>query len=836
MKIRFRNLFEPPPISLDRAVSGPTPTGTGRIKERSRRRRRSNASCVGVVGERNPEGSAREDHRVVLRGYCLLVLAIVAPALGGSAEVWAQGVLALGVAGILLLFPPEQSLGRWLNLIFVALAALPLTAFLPSRWTGVPAWQSGLPADFPTSLGSLRTPQPWITAQAVLTHWLVLSVVYLALSHCWSAATRPKVIGLYIFGIFAITVAYLGAFWTRGHIPFWPAESEFFGFFPNRNHTSQVMAMAGIMMCATAVEAFRRGHAIGALWLMPLPVMLYALICNYSRAGIILFFVGILAFLIWNACHSRPRRPAIIGLNVILVLFGLFFVFGGKTLQRFGSETLAPFSAGKDFRVQVHRDAMALSMKSPLLGIGLQNFGSVFQMARTASASQYLAVQPESDWLWTAVELGWVAPVLLCWGGVLYLRRCLPLERGTHPGLRMAAIVTALAFAVHSIYEVAGHFLGAVIPAVFLASTAIHPRDRGYASAWMRPFFRLIGGVMALAGVWWLASAVGATFFPTTRTVEVLKRQIQLASGQQDFDQVISKSNDLLRLAPLDAEAHFDLAQAYALTERRREADAAFDAARGLRPVWVDLCIREGNFWYGLGDWSRCRVGWDAALRRDLSGAPQLYSGLLGETSGNKEVRETLRQWARRGPEMFLTFFNQANPAEFKSELDELLNSDPELAGFHSDQLVRLFEVWARLGDQSRLSMEIRKHPAWEVIGWRWLVKEYVVKRNFELAYRTALPHVTVPRLPSVGSGSLTEIRRRWTLFPDDFAAAFQVYSGEAATGGYDDALTTLWKVTAITDCPVYFHYLKAQILARSERWEEAWSALNAYAPDLDQL
>jgi tetratricopeptide (TPR) repeat protein len=836
MRIRFGEFFRRSPIPLDRPASARSSDSAGLSNKHSWRHRRTAPLLRNSVRERGPKGSRKQDGRSDLRGYCLLILAILAPALGGGAEVWAQGVLALGVAAMLLLFPPERSLGRCLNFIFIAVAALPLAAFLPRSWTGTPPWQSLLPNDFPTSVGVVRTPQPWITIQAVLSFWLVLSVAYAALSHRCSEVLRPKAVRLYAFGIFSITLAYIGSFLTRRHIPSWPVDTQFFGFFGNHDITSHVMAMAGIMICAVAVEDFQRGRGKGAVWLMPLPVILCALICNYSRAGIILFFGGILAFLVWSACHSAPRQPAIIGLNVAIVLFGLFFVFGGQTLRRFSSETLAPFSAGKDFRIRLHQDALALSMKSPLLGIGLGNFGSVFQMARAASASQHLALQPESDWLWTAVELGWIAPVLLLGGGVLYLRRCFPLEHGTHACLRIAAIVSVLAFALHSLYSVPGHHLGAVFPALFLASTALHPKHTGIASRSLRPFFRIVGTVLALAGAWWLASAAGGKVFPTSRTVELLKTQVQFASARQDFDQAISRITDLLRLTPLDAEAHSDLSSAYAFTGRFREADAAFAAARALRPVSVDLCLREGNVWYSLEEWPRCRVAWEAALRRDPAGAPQLYSQLLANASGNIAAWDVLRVWAHRNSEMFLTYVSQAGPVEFKVELEELLSTDPELATFNPDQLTRFFQAWSKFGDQSRMVREIRTHPAWQAVGWRWSVKDYVAERNFEAAYRTAIPHVTEPHLPSLRSDSLPEIRQRLVLFPDDIVAAYQLYSRDAASGDLEEALTTLCKVTTIAGCPSYFHYLKAQMLARRDRWEEAWGALRAYAPDMDRF
>ncbi|MBC8165433.1 MAG: O-antigen ligase family protein [Bryobacteraceae bacterium] len=182
----------------------------------------------------------------------------------------------------------------------------------------------------------------------------------------------------------------------------------------------------------------QKQRRLGVLWLIPLGVVLWALVCNYSRAGILLFFGGITVWLIWMGLRSSHRKPAIIGINIVLLLFLIFFTFGGETLDRFKRETLTPFASGQDLRTLLHRDAWTLSIGAPLFGIGLGNFAPVFAMARTASAQQNFALHPESDWLWTAVELGWLAPICILGALLLWLIRCFPLERGTQSGLRSA--------------------------------------------------------------------------------------------------------------------------------------------------------------------------------------------------------------------------------------------------------------------------------------------------------------------------------------------------------------------------------------------------------------
>src|SRR5207237_43454 len=82
---------------------------------------------------------------------------------------------------------------------------------------------------------------------------------------------------------------------------------------------------------------------------------------------------------------------------------------GGKTIVRFINEESNPLSP-TNMRFAIYRDAFDLTMRAPFTGIGLPNFSYVFSTAQTHSIGEDVAAHPESDWLWVAVELGWLAP------------------------------------------------------------------------------------------------------------------------------------------------------------------------------------------------------------------------------------------------------------------------------------------------------------------------------------------------------------------------------------------------------------------------------------------
>ena len=313
--------------------------------------------------------------------------------------------------------------------------------------------------------------QPWLTFQSTLQFLLGLSWCYYLLGADWSLAARKKAwtfIGLLIVGLAAaITVANF----LQTRIPFWPHTPEF-GFFANRNHTSNVLGIGGILVYALALDGFARRQRYWWIWIAALSLICWALILDYSRAGIILLVGGVAAWhLFWLITSGNKRRPLIASAGILLLLL-LFVWNGGKTIMRFIDQE-SDFLSPSNMRFAIYRDALDLTTRAPFTGIGLPNFSYVFSTAQTHSVAEDVAAHPESDWLWTAVELGWLAPLLIAALFVWWLSRCFPFEPGTYRLLRFAAMVCGCGFALHAFFDVPGHHIGAILPTLLLAGTAL---------------------------------------------------------------------------------------------------------------------------------------------------------------------------------------------------------------------------------------------------------------------------------------------------------------------------------------------------------------------------
>ena len=108
-------------------------------------------------------------------------------------------LLALG--GVLVARPPRASLGWGLNLVLAALGLLALAAFLPARWFFVPAWRAAMGEDFGATLPGTLSPQPWLTAEALVVFAAGLSWFYLMGTVRWAEGERQRAAGVFAAGV-----------------------------------------------------------------------------------------------------------------------------------------------------------------------------------------------------------------------------------------------------------------------------------------------------------------------------------------------------------------------------------------------------------------------------------------------------------------------------------------------------------------------------------------------------------------------------------------------------------------------------------------------------------
>ena len=766
--------------------------------------------------------------------WAIAGLSLAAPALGGATSLGARAALVGLVAACFLGAPPRVSLGKVGNGIFLALAALALTAFLPAAWFAAPEWRQVLVANQGVALPATRSAQPWLSAEAAGLFLAALGWAYYLFARVPALPDARTAVRIYAAGVAVLAAVALGFFWCGRQAPFWPPTlnaTADFGFFPNRNQTASVLALAGVMMTALTFGKSTRPRPRRLPWLAALLLVGAALVVNYSRAGIALFFGGAAAWVLASACARGSRKSPALGLAALALLLAVFFLFGGKTLDRFRTPASDPAESWLGLRSSLQQDAFALSKTAPWLGQGLGNFEPVFALAREKSATQSRALHPESDWLWAAVELGWPAVALLLAGFFFGLKRCLPFDQS----LRPAAALCAVAFAMHGLVDVSGHRAGAAWPALFLFAAAMHPHRPDAPRAWVAPVFRLLGLGLAALSLWWFASAAGSwadAFAPTTRTLARLDARLQKARVAGDHPLMIATATAALRLAPLDWSFYFHRACAEAVSHSTTQNAARdFATARQLEPQWADSCFTEGRIWLALGEPDRALDAWVETLRREPEKAPERYGQMLDATRANFLLRAALVKLAQTHRDYLPVLLQHADRLESDLEISALLAEDPALATFTPAQRKNLFAAWFQRGDRSELTRTLLAHPEWQADGWTWLAQNYADAKNHEAAYAVVRRFAPRPPIPEPGAAApRKELERNFFYHPEDFPNGLALFFAQRQNGETDAALATLAALQKIAEHPAYISYIEAGLWAEKGDWEKAWNAWSQFS------
>jgi O-antigen ligase len=733
----------------------------------------------------------------------------------------------VGVGLMLLVASPRRSLGLLPNLGFAALLLIALTAFLPMRWFTSPDWWLHL-TKLGVRLPETRSPQPWLTLQWTCFLLLVLGWTYYLLTFQWGRRLREKACVAFGIGILGLSAALTVAFITKLHIPFWPDVEEF-GFFPNRNQTSNVLGLGGVMIYALGLERFQENRKYWWLWFVSLSLVCWALIIDSSRAGIILFFCGALAVHIFWWMMTRERRRPWVAFGGLALLIALFLVDGGATLLRFEKETADFFSPAQNYRLQIYRDAINLIWKSSMFGIGLGNFRSVFALNRNYSATNISEVgHPESDWIWSALDIGAIGLlaglVLFFW----WLKQCLPFDAGTSRLLRVAGMICAIGFAVHGIFDVSGHRLGALWPALFFGSIAIHPGREYRRSKVAAAISRLTGTILITIGAWWIASVCGAKTPPTTATVDRLRSEINAAGAAKDYNRVLTLTSEALTIAPLDGEPYFKRGVGEAGSWSTSEAERDFAIARYLVPNWPELYLRESQVWFDVAQPELGFAVLEEGMRRLPDNAPNLYADIFGSLRSDPALRDDWRKLGENDKRCLLIFLRAANSTEFELELQQLLSAERPLQNFTPSELQTLFSAWYEKGDKLDLAQTLREHPEWKKIGWRQLARAYADYQDYRQAFETAADFLPKPPADenARSADSILELSLRFRSNPDDPDAAFGLALARRDQGKIDEALLILQGIRDLQGAPKSTRVLEGELWARKQDWKRAWEAI----------
>jgi hypothetical protein len=281
-----------------------------------------------------------------------------------------------------------------------------------------------------------------------------------------------------------------------------------------------------------------------------------------------------------------------------LALLAALLFFGRPILERF---QLWPFGQGTgipaDFHWSMFRDAWRLIETSPWCGIGLGNFDPVFAISHVASAANSPLLHGESDWLWVWSELGWPGVALILLGIALVIWHVFPLKEGTNQRFRLAALIAALLFALHSLIEISAHRVGTAFAGVFLLALALHRPVRFHTNRAVPFISRILGLVLCLTGLTWVLATRYHWPLPGTLGADNLRAAAVVANHSRSYEEAIADLNRALVWAPLDWRLYY--ARALSKAGAGKAGAGAIDdfrRARFLQPNRDEAPLGDGNF------------------------------------------------------------------------------------------------------------------------------------------------------------------------------------------------------------------------------------------------
>ncbi len=782
-------------------------------------------------------------HRARL--LAIVMVALLPLVMGGDMHDWVRGVMFVYMGVLYVVFPPRHAPKKTITGLCLGLFAVGLTSFLPARWFGIPEWRNNLIADLGLDLPSTLSAQPWLSLDYLTLLGVSLLFLHYLVSQHWERPDRVFLMRVLAGGLVAFCGASILFYLLEDTPGLWQGANHF-GPLGNRNHTALALAMGAMAVTGCAYYEFQKDRLNrAALWSLALPVLFAAIVINGSRAGVLLFFGGMALWILYIS--YRRKSPALLAVagSGLLILVASFFLYGGKTLERFSVEDdSVTATLGTEARPAVYLDALVMSSDSPLFGVGLGNFNALFPLFREHSLSVIRYSHPENDWLWLLTEMG-VAGLII---GVLLLlvllKEAFPFSTRRRSrrseDLRACALIAVLLLLAHSQVSVPGHRVGIVPLALLLFALALRRRksDRNHPgrSLLLPWFYRVAGVALACLGAAWIAAVFGDRLYPGPIGVESVVRRTRAAEESQDYAQAYALMGYSISFEPLRWKHYFRRGRYAALGARSlEEAKSDFRIAGHLEPQSSAVPVGEARFWLTL----RPRNAVPAlreAIRRQPSLASHYLRLLFQSGKGDPSLVRELRSVALLDAESTLTYLSELHlggklySAQVPEFFDEILRHDPDLAGFDNRQKTRLFYFYYRSGGRSRFMELMEKHPEWQEAGWRQMCAEFAYRQDFASALATANHFLKPPSVPRLSGGrSAGELKKYFFANPADAALGLQLFEAEMQGRNVEAAISTLRKVVELPKCPSYALYLLAQALEETGRLEEAWSFLSRY-------
>lgn len=619
-----------------------------------------------------------------------------------------------------------------------------------------------------------------------------------------------------------------------------------YGIFPNPNHMSNWLAIAGILLAGTMYADIRKQQFVPAgLSFLSVAAILTCLAANSSRGGLGIFFLGLLLWAVGQAVVGPEKKVGLGLLAAATLAATALLYYGAKPLERMKSTGALPTGpkaeSTLDFRLLLQRDALDLSAAHPWLGTGPGNFSSFFPPYRQRTcATQSNAVHPESDWLWFVCEYGWPATVVLLAGIFYLLLQARPGRNKEGWITRSAGAAAVVAFGLHGLVDVPGHRLGTVWPILLVAGLVCarkkegEERIPGVVQGWT---LRLVGAGLALVALVWIGGVSMDGNWPATVAAERAKAAVGIGWKAGAVEKALQAAERGLAVAPYDQVLRFLHGKALLFFEdSEKETAAEFAIQSKLEPFLLIVPLDQATAWLEILP-HRPELALPAyreALARSELPDPRdhapdrVLEHMMAMSRKAPDLEPFILPLIQDRPELVSLYLTRLPPERFAPMLAGLLAGNPDLQGWQKKSIADLLLAWARRGEPGSLLPVLEKKPAWWEAGWPLLAQFWAKAGRTREAMDLVEKYHPAPVLPDDPCPP-NQAEARWYRSPRDYGAAYVLSETRRKNGDLTGARVVLEKVTERPETPAYFWWLRSRVEAAEGRDAAAWDSLKKY-------
>lgn len=780
------------------------------------------------------------------RAWFYALTAVLVVFFGAGREPWSKSLALLAMGLVIVIAPPRFHLRSVPTITLLCLALAPVSGLLPAAWFGsLEDWRLRLINEWSVPLSSSVSPEFWTTLES----WLVLvsAVVWFwsCLGQNFSDSGRKLVLRiLSVFGL-VLAVTSLLEFNALLPMPWWPRSRDTtmavgLGPFANHNHASSFFAFCCVLSAAAAYDSFRHKSRWWIAHIVSLLLQLTCILVNTSRAGLMLFFVGMTLWLATAAMKRGLLRKMMVSMALVLSVGSLVLVAGGQLSERLKARPVTEMLSS-DLRWQLAEESLSAVAKTPWTGRGLGLFEKTLPLVSSSPFPDARPLHPESDVLWLLFEGGLLllipTLVFVAWyassTGPWVSRR----KKQSHSSRSGRRVRKAFAIAValmmtHAIFDVPLHGVGYFLVFSVVAAQGLRARRLG---GLMGPLgvwgFRLAGILVAGFGLLGLASSTGLTDKGFASAARRLEKQAveELDKGRRT--ESLALVQRAIELTPLDYRLHYLRAQLH-LEMRSGHEKALFDfgCSRAIEPRFGPLCIEEGRYWLYF-DPKLALIPWREALKRYPSGFLNViphYQSIVIYAEPYPEIMRPLWKIADSVPLQLVFLSRQTVKGELWDQcLKDFLDQHAGLQGLNRQQINFLFYNWRIKGSQPALVEYLKKNPRLQEFGWQVLSHDLAQSGQFEAAYRLAGKFLTMPaRSASLTAADIPRLERAYLFNPVDALPGVELYYAQRASGDLKSARATLEKVMQLPTAPSFLKREMAAVLADSGDMRGAWELM----------